>query len=216
MHMLLKINTQQYSGERFVANDDRTWVAATYTDKTRSEFGNFLRSQDLPLREHLLGGVWSTGWPLLDLAAQNAKLHSEGLKTVDGASLIAVSYKPKKTSDLSVTLYFDPQTFRHVMTTYKANISAGLAMDQYVTAGGSVISQGATETASARQNETRYQIVERFSEFDSFDGLTLPSRYNLRYTQELQSGFTKTVEWDVTEVRIQHNVPLDAKNFETH
>ena len=214
VHLMLKINAQQYHGEKFLANGDKTFVMATYTDKSRSEFGEFLRSQDMPLREGLLGGVWSTDWPLLDVEGRKAKLVYEGKKNIDGQELIAVGYRPKKGSDLRVTLYFDRETFRHVRTVYQVSRAAGLGSVSYETNEGAIISQGASETMSARQNESRYKIEERYSDFKVYDGLTLPSRYDLRFTEELQSGFTKTVEWEATAGQIQHNVPLDDKNFE--
>src|SRR5215467_12483259 len=110
-HLMLKINAPQYTGERFVCDGNKTSVAATYMDKTRSEFREFLRAEDLPLREGLLGGVLSTTWPLLELEARKGKLHYQGLKKVDGVDLYTIAYQPKKGTDLSITLFFDPQTF---------------------------------------------------------------------------------------------------------
>jgi hypothetical protein len=74
----------------------------------------------------LLGGVLNTTWPLLNLEGRKAKLEWEGFKNIDGHQLVALHYKPKKGSDLSIILYFDPETFHHVMTVYSASISAGL------------------------------------------------------------------------------------------
>jgi hypothetical protein len=201
LQMLLKINALKYHGERFVRDGDKTFVAGTYDNKTRSEFGEFLRAEDIPLREGLLGGVWSAGWPLLDLNASKGKFRYDGLKKVEGKEFHAVQYRGKKKSDLDITLYFEPETFRHVMTIYKANVHAGI---------------GATEVESARQQETRYRIEERFSDFRPVDGLSLPSHYDLRFQEELQNGFTKMVEWDMTTTRVLNNVSLDSKNFEIH
>ena len=200
--LLLKVNAIKYHGEKFVRNGGKTFVYGTYDDATRSEFGSFLRSQDFPLREGLLGGVLSTGWPLLDLNSHGAKLHFDGQKKVNGVDMLAASYHPKKGSDLDVTLYFDPTTFRHVMTLYTTSRAGGIGF------GG--------EQDSARRNEARYRIEERFSDFKTVDGITLPFRYDIRYQLELQNGFTKLVEWDVTADNIQSNISLDPRNFETH
>ena len=201
LQALFKINAIKYHGEKFVRNGDKTFVAGTYDDGTRSEFGQFLRSEDIPLREGTLGGVWSAGWPLLNLSSHNAKFHYDGLKKVDGQPLHAATYRGKKSADMEITLFFEPDTFRHVMSVYSVRIHAGI---------------GFTETESARQQETRYRIEERFSDFKSVDGITLPYHYNLRFQQELQSGFTKLVEWDSNATRVLNNVDLDAKNFETN
>jgi len=199
LHLLLKVNAIKYHGEKFIRNSGKTFTAGTYDDKTRSEFGAFLRGQDAPLREGLIGGELSLGWPLLDIKTANAKLRYNGLKTVKGRSLHSVSYLPKKGTDLDITLYFDPETFQHVLTLYTASIHSGIGM---------------TETESARQNEARYRIEERFSDFKSVDGLHLPSHYDLRFQQELQNGFTKLVEWDVNVTDLSQNIPLDPKNFD--
>jgi hypothetical protein len=214
--MLLKINASGYRGEQFTFDGDRCNVAGTYDDKTRSEFGEFLLGQNAPLYEGLLGGVLNTTWPLLDLGSRKAKLDWEGYKSVDGRELAALRYKPKKGTDLSIVLYFDPETFRHVMTVYTASRSSGLGSVTYQTMGGSEISYGASETESARQSQTRYRIEERFSDFKDSDGLSLPSHYALRFTAELQSGFSKTVEWEVKVTQVTNNIGLDPRNFEIH
>jgi hypothetical protein len=151
------------------------------------------------LREPLLGGVWTTGWPLLDIEGHKAQLRSEGSKKVDGRNLLVLRFRPKKGTDLDILLYFDPQTYQHVMTTYHATQQTGL---------------GEGEIATARKQPTRYEIEERFSEFQTADGLTLPSHYDLRFTEELENGFTKSVEWEVRAASIMNNLSIDARSFQ--
>jgi hypothetical protein len=196
---LFKINTNGYRGEQFICDGDRISIAGTYGDKSRSEFGDFALGQDIMLRESLLGGVWTTGWPLLDIEGHKAQLRSEGSKKVDGRNLLVLRFRPKKGTDLDILLYFDPQTYQHVMTTYHATQQTGL---------------GEGEIATARKQPTRYEIEERFSEFQTADGLTLPSHYDLRFTEELENGFTKSVEWEVRAASIMNNLAIDARSFQ--
>jgi hypothetical protein len=211
--ILLKVNAYRYEGERFVSTGTATGVAGTYADKTRSEFGQFLRAEDLPLRDGLLGGVLSTAWPLLDLKAHKATLVYEGLKKIDGRRVYALGYKPAKTTDLTITLYFDPESFHHVATVYRVSAHAGLGGIAFRPFPGATISNGASEVQSARQNETRFRIEEYFKDFKTSEGLTLPTNYDLRFTAELQSGFTKSVEWRVETKRVLNNLSVDPKNF---
>jgi hypothetical protein len=214
--LLLKVNASQYRGERFTCDGEKTFTAGTYADKSRSEFGEFLRAEDLPLRTGLLGGVLTTSWPLLDMESRKDTLRYEGLKSIDNRNLHALSFHPKKSTDMTITLYFEPETFRHVMTVYKARVHAGIggpSPDSGLSAPGLA---GGSEVASARQQETRYLIEERFSDFQATEGLMLPSHYDLRFQEELQSGFTKLVEWDVSTTRVLSNVTLDPRNFEIH
>lgn len=216
LQLLLKINALKYHGEKFVRNADKTFVAGTYDDGTRSEFGQFLRAEDLPLREGLLGGTLSADWPLLDLTARGAKVHYNGIRKIEGRDLHAVSYFPKKTTDLDITLYFEPGTFRHVLTTYIATVHPGLGGISPLAGLVAPGIAGGSDVASARQNEARYRIEERFDDFKTVEGLTLPTHYDLRFQQETQRGFTKLVEWDITTTRLLNNIDLDPRNFEVH
>jgi hypothetical protein len=173
-------------------------VAGTNANKSRSDFGEVVRTQDIILREGLIGGVLSTAWPLLDIAGRKASLSYEGLKKIDGRELQVIRYRSHKSSDLQIFLYFDPEVSRHVLTIYELAIRPSMA----------------TETLNPRQEQNRYRIEERFNDFKSVDGLTLPSKYDLRFTEELQNGFTQSLEWDITTTRIENNISLDPRNFQ--
>jgi hypothetical protein len=165
---------------------------------SRSELGGFLYSEDVVLREGFWGGILSTAWPLLDLEKRKAKLTFDGIKKIDGQDMYELRYQPKKNTDLEIRLYFDPATFHHVRSVYTLN--TGMAM--------------ASETTNARQQQTRYHLEERFSEFQTIDGLTLPARYDIRFTEELQSGRTTSYEWEILESSINNNISLDPRNFD--
>jgi hypothetical protein len=196
---LFKINTNGYRGEQFIWDGNKISIAGTYADKSRSEFGDFVLGQDIAVRENLLGGVWSSEWPLCDVGGHKAKLHYEGLKKTDGQEFLVLRYQPKRNTDLDISLYFSPQTYRHVMTTYKAARVSGL---------------GQGEIGTARKQNTLYAIEERFSDFQTTDGLTLPTHYDLRFTEELDNGFTKAVEWDVKAMSIMNNISINAQSFQ--
>jgi hypothetical protein len=194
---LLKVTANTYHGEQFIFDGDHVDVAATYADKSRSELANFLRGQEAPIRDGLLGGVLSTAWPAL--ATDSAKRFTYvGIKKVDGKDLNAFRYKPKKGSDLEILVYFDLQTSQHVRTTYQAEQSAQI---------------GSNDIQSAHAQPTRYFMTEEFSQFRQSDGLTLPTRYTLRFHSE-QPALTKEVEWDITVARILNNIDMDPRNFE--
>jgi hypothetical protein len=217
LQLMLKVVTLKYHGERFMSDGDKTFVEGTYDDHSRSEFGQFLRSEDLALREGLLGGTLSEAWPLLNWEASKGKLKYQGRKNLDGHPVEVVSYQAKKGSDMDVTLYFDSETYRHVMTMYKVSQHAGLAPNDTIAITSqetALVAPGSSDAESSQRLETHYQIEERFSDFKSADGLTLPSHYDLRFSEELTSGFTKAVQWDVTTTRVLSNVTLDPRNFQ--
>jgi hypothetical protein len=196
---LFKVNASGYLGEQFICDGQRTSVAGTYADKSRSEFGTFVLAQDTVFRENLLGGVWSSDWALLNVEGRKAKIGFEGMKKIDGRDVIALRYKPKKSTDLEIFLYFDPLTFHHIGSSYRINVSASLI-------GG--------ETATAGKQANRYQIEERFSDFQTKDGLTLPHGYDLRFTLETEGGFSKSIEWDIKALGILNNESIDPRSFQ--
>jgi outer membrane lipoprotein-sorting protein len=241
MRLLLKFENNDYKGEQFVSDGNRLEVAATTAQRNRSPLGDYIYTQNTAVHEGLFGGVLSTAWPLLDLDERKPKLSYEGLKTVDGHQAYMLRYKPKKGSDQSIELYFDQETYRHVLTVYTLTIHPHLGEGTaYQSAGGSNVPVQMTQTSSldqlkgstpdnpepgssanqspeqaqARQQDTRYRIEERFSDLKTADGLTMPTHYDIHFSRELQNGATSVYEWDVKIGDINENVSLDPKNFQ--
>jgi hypothetical protein len=226
----LKFPNSNYRGEKFITDGNKVMIGTSTDNQSRSSFGQLVYLEDAMMREGLLGGTLSTAWALLDWNERKAKVTYEGLKNIDGRSLHDVRYKPKKNTDVEVHLFFDPETFRHVLTVYTLSIQARmvqgagqpgtLAVPELGSAsrdGSPVGIQGAVSGDAAQaggQAQTRYRIEERFSDFKTADGLTLPTQYVIHYTQEPQGGKTTILDWDVTTSRILQNVTLDPKNFE--
>ena len=206
MVALLKLPNPIYHGERFITDGKKTSVSEL-TPGIYSRLGEFVRIHDEILKEGLLGGVLSTNWALLHLEERHAKLKYRGLKKVSGVDLHRVEYLPDKRSDLEIDLYFETETFRHVLTTYSMTIGPQIA---------------ASETATARQKPAYYELEERFGEFKQFDNMQLPSRWILRFSTDAQSdpthpGFGEqiyTIQYDAHGIAVSHNVTLDPKNFE--
>jgi len=221
---MLKFTNNDYRGERYICDGDKIQVASATPALTRSGLGHFIYIHDAVVREGLLGGTLSTAWPLLHLDERKAKLSYEGLKTIEGQQLHDLRYRPRKNSDLDIHLYFDSETFRHVRTVYTFTVRPGLGYRDAtapVDLGGSnpnaippESQRESSETQTARQQETRYRLEERFSEFKTVDGLTLPMHHNIHFTQELKNGRTSLSEWDITESNVMHNVSLDPRNFQ--
>jgi len=177
----------QYPGEQFVFDGSRELVAMV--DQTsRSRLGNFLFSQEEVLREGLFGGVLSTAWPLLNTQNTNPALKYEGLKKINGQQLHEISYVSKKRSEsgeLSIRLYFDPETYHHVLTVYTVTTLHG------------------SQTISD-PNQTTVIVEERFGDFQPVDGLTLPRHWDIRYRVEPQNS-AQEYDWDISLTQIGHN-----------
>lgn len=198
LRFMMKFPTD-YRGETFVYNGDTVKIAFSNTNQSLSPLAGFVTAYDAMVRDGLVGGVLSTGWALSDVADRKAKLVYEGLKKVDGRPAHQLRYEPNKHSDAEIRLYFDAETFRHVKTVYSVSVGSNV---------------GATITESANVRAERSSLEERFSDFKSIDGLTLPTHWNLQFTRELPNGSTTLSEWDLKEDQITNNVGLDPRNFE--
>jgi hypothetical protein len=175
-----------------------------------SELGQFVNSQNEILTSGLWGGTLSTGWALFDLPGRHAGLQYMGRKKIDGRELQQFRFLPSKRSDLEIRLYFDPETARHVMTTYELTISPQIA---------------ATELETAGQKSTSYRLEERFTNFKQYDGLWLPSQWTIQFGLDVpldpnhpgRAGiYARSDVWEfsVSVTSISHNLQVDPKNFE--
>jgi hypothetical protein len=203
-----------------VTDGDKVSVAATTSNHKWSDLGEFVRTQDQIVREGLLGGTLTTAWALLNLPENKARLTFDGDRKVDGRSLYQLTYHSKRRDDLTIHLHFDPQTFQLLMTTYAVTLSSGLGgfapslSDQAGLTTPAPSNPGADVTQSSKQKETRYTIEERFSDFRTSERLTLPTKYVMHFTEELQNGTTKLYEWNVSADEASNNRPLDPRNFQ--
>jgi hypothetical protein len=214
MVTLLKLPNTTYHGERFVSDGKKTFIS-NIKPGSYSSFGAFVLAHPEILTEGLWGGTLSTGWALLHLDEKHPKLQDQGVKKISGRELRQLRYSPAKHSDLEILLFFDPQTARHVMTTYSLEISPHLGMSVQET---------------AQQEFTRYHLEERFDDFKQTDGLQLPGHWLIQFTSqvprdravglqvvnrpELSVGQSGISQFEATETAINQNVTLDPKNFE--
>jgi hypothetical protein len=198
-NFVMRFGSGDWLGEQFKYDGQKTYVAGATSSHRKSVFGQLMSSQDFIIQEGLLGGELSTAWALQNLDQNRPKLTAIGLKKIDGRELLGIQYYSRGSSDVEVKIYFDPETYRHVMTVYSILLSANL---------------GGTVTNSSRQRDIRYTIEERFSDFKTVGGITLPRHYDLQYTQELQNGTTRVFDWDMTADQVTDNISLDPANFQ--
>lgn len=181
-----------FTGERLALRDGTVDVARTVVNRgSRSIFGEFMYGNDAPMREGVLGGVFRKDWVLLNPDARS-RLKYDGMKKVDGRELHQINYRPRRGAEMRINIYLDPETFRHVQTSYRVTSTSGI---------------GATPEQSAQQRETRWVIEERFDNYGPVDGLQLPENWTLRFSV---SGMIQNLmwEWQASLPVIRHNVEL--------
>ncbi len=183
LRFLAKFNANNYQQEDFTFDGTKVNIAFIDASGVRSRFGDFIYEHESVLREGLFGGPLSIADPLADLNAHQVKLHYDGLKKVDGRQVHQVSYYPHKNSDsLIIKLFFEPETFRHVKTIYSWDKPVGMA---------------SSDIANARMPRYYYELEERFSEFRTVQGLTLPASWGIRLnTDENGAGYAYEIKFD--------------------
>lgn len=192
----MTFNDIKYSNEN-MAFDGKTVTVGQFTPGTRTPLGNFLLSFDMVFKQGLIGGTLSSAWPLLDLRVTNPKLKYIGIKKINNQQLCVINYYPHDSSFLGITLFFDAETFQHVRTEYEKVVNAEMV---------------ARNEMSASQQETRYKMIEEFSDFKKEDGLALPHTYKLQLSISSQRG-SWLQDWAFNLTQFAFNNVLDDKQF---
>jgi hypothetical protein len=170
--LMIKLANSDYRGEQFVTDGGKVSVAATTSNHKWSDFGQFVRTQDQIVLEGLLGGALTTAWAMLDLQENKAKLSFDGEKKADGRPAYQLTYHSRKRDDLTIHLFFDPQTYQHLMTTYTITLASGLGgfapslSDQ---AGLKQQNQQGSQSYSQQQSTSSSTDQDRASSDQSFD-----------------------------------------------
>ncbi|MEZ5345364.1 MAG: hypothetical protein R2681_07395 [Pyrinomonadaceae bacterium] len=178
-----------YDGENFSVGYARPGI--------RTPFGQFLLSNSKTFKSGIIGGSLSTSWELLNYDEKRGKLKFDGMKKFDGADHYRFSFNPAKGSDLVIKMFFDALSYRHVRTEYERVVSPGT---------------GRTIDDSARLSETRYKMVETFSDFRPEEGLTIPHGYRISLEMSNGSGAGR-YEWQMSFDEFSFGQTFDISQF---
>ena len=179
--------------------DGHKFHARPYAPGQRSPLAQFLLSHDVIFSEGLIGGTLSSAWPLLNVSEREPKLEYGGADKIKGRQVHKVKYIPRGGGELKITLFFDAEMYQHLRTEYERVIPAPM---------------GATPGASASQRETRYKLVEEFSDYRAESGLNLPHTYNMQFSVfELNNSLA--LDWTINLSRFTFEHPIETKEFVT-
>ncbi len=196
----LNFNHLQYSGEQFVCNGDKVGIEFIRNEtRTRSALGNFLyRSPEL-IRNGLWGGTLKRSWTLLNAKAQKLKFRYRGITEVEGKKLHDLELDCRGCGEIKVHVYLEPETFRHLRTTYRMVLPAAPT------------EMGRRDIIKDGQF-VRYNMDEEFSEFQTTDGLTVPTRWFVRYSLD-QPGRPVMITLEIRLTTGLRNAPLEPGLF---
>jgi hypothetical protein len=193
----MTLDSNEYPLDRF-SFDGKKVKVGYIKPGNRSVLGRFIVSYEELLEEGLLGGALSSSWSLLDINAKKSKLSYKGESKIDGRDTFVLGYAPKGGSDLEIKMYFDQKNFQHLRTEYTRVIAAQM---------------GRSVDSSASQVESRYRLIEDFSNFKKYGALTIPSEYKIFYSER---GSTRTSEytWEFNVTDVSFNQPLGSNPFD--
>ncbi len=224
---IMKFDALEYPGEYF-AFDGSEVTVSTITPGQRSPLAEFLWRYSGLVKEGLLGGVWSVGWPLLNLDEKQPTLKS-GRDKIDGRELLTLDYVPKKRiENMSIKLYFDPETYQHVRTEYRVKVRGEMSLQaNAVVIRGGVASaeemQAGTSTAGTPRAagihdtvpDSNYVLIEKCFNFETKQGVTLPKSYSIEYSHQGQ-GSAFLAHWNLEADNWMQNGQISASYFKAH
>lgn len=189
-------NATNYPHER-IGFDGKDVTGGYVHPGSRSSLGDFLLTNQAILKQGIWGGELSQSWLLLN-PNRKVKLETGGMKKIGERQMYVLKCYPSG-SDLKISIYFDAETFHHVRTEYERSVIAQM---------------GSTPETSANQSETRYKLVEEFSDFKKEGGLTLPHAYKINL--EITTGTRGAVkaQWEVTLSDIKFNQKIEPGSFD--
>jgi hypothetical protein len=228
----MELNHPEYPADGF-GYDGRTTLVHRFPASNLSGFGQvifpelgyFLGAHDRLLQDGLFGGVLRTSWALLFLDPEKDKLRYRGLKKKRGRELHLLEYKLAKVQDGSVTVmfYFEPDTYRHVLTKYNILDTRNRLEGKMVAtgSGGSEFqgfstlfkfSQSSFLTPGSEIGKRVHDLEEHFSDFRKVDGLDLPLSWSVRLRREIypfevstdHSQNQRVTQWQISLSEIRH------------
>ncbi len=191
-----------YSGEQFISDGKKVEIQYVREEtQTRSDLGMFLYRYPQLIKNGVWGGSLTRTWALLNHDAKELRLRYEGLSEKDGKQLHEASIDCKACGEVTIRLFFESDTFRHVLTTYSL-----------------VTPSPPTEGRSLNQPMkdapfVRYHMEEHFSNFHTQDGVTQPTKWLVRYTRDQQNRPVMLELQSHFEIQIINN-PFDPTLFE--
>lgn len=195
----MEFPSQAFPGDHY-AFDGKEVTVSTIRAGTRSMVGAFLYQNPYLVSEGLLSGTLTTNWALLHVDQRKPRLSYVGVKKVKDARLHALKYRPRKgADDVEITMYFHPETFRHLRTEFRYEARNEISSDS---------------ARSARQSDNVLVVSEDFEKFETVEGLNLPTI--CRIEANLSGARTMVYRWLLVLNEFFLNKPLDPAYFKVN
>lgn len=163
-----------------------------------TRLSEFVKAQTAIVKQGLFGGVLSASWPFANTGSRKVKMELAGNENIGGKQLYKLRVRPSGSGDVTVSVYFEPDTFHHVITTYQYTVQPHM------------ISSDSTVNPSAKASY--YTLTEKFSDFKKVGDLVIPMGYVIDVTNQLADS-TEQLTWTMLFGQAFYNEPLEVNVF---
>jgi len=200
LQIIMKYGELNYP-EEYIAYNGSEVSVGYISPGQRSPLADFFYRFNGVMKKGFVGGTLSLAWPLLDTEEIQSKLKYKKVK-VEGRELHRLEWPMHLLGNIRIKMYFEPDTFRHVRTDYVVRIQEDIA----VSTGYDVMSTGIIP-------ESIYTLIERFDQYKTVSGMTLPHKYSIEYSIEGQ-GNSFIGHWTINAQKWIFNRIFDEMIFE--
>lgn len=197
LFFVISLNSREYPFEK-VGYFEGKMSLPFINAGNRSLLGVFLNEHEKLLSDGLFGGSMSMRWALLNTAKTNPRIKSAGTKKIDGRKMYVLDYLPAGlgSSDFTVRLFLDAETFNHVRSEYRREVVRG---------------QGTFGQANQQAN-AMITLTEDFGDHKAVDGLTLPHTYRVKFSSNSNSTNNENI-WGISVGEYYFNQKLQPDFF---
>jgi len=197
LFFIISLNSREYPFDKIGYFDGKPNLPFV-TAGSRSLLGAFISEHVNILSDGLYGGAISLRWPFLAIEKNKPKLGGGGTKKVNDRKAYMIDYSPAGggSKDFTIKVYFDAETFRHIRTEYRYEVTP----------------TDATFGAQNRRASAVVTLTEDFSDFKTVDGLTLPHYQRLDLVTNGNSGTHQNI-WGVKVAEFRLNQKLEPGFF---
>lgn len=163
---------------------------------SRTNLGDFFKSQEVIFKDGVFGGTLSSSWLALNSDAIKKDLKYAGIEKIDNQEFHKIKYSPRSSGDLRISFYFNTKDYRHSSTRYEFTTISRMS---------------SSPTQAIKQKEYRYLLIEQFGDYKTVGKLTLPNTYQLDLT--IQTESTRRQIWNINFAQFFYNEPLESQVF---
>lgn len=196
LFFVLSLNSKEYPFEKIGFFNGKQSLPFV-TPGGRSLLGTFIAEHEKVLSGGLFNGSMSLNWALLHVEKMKPIMKSGGTKNIDGRRVHVINYFTSGgSSEFTIKLYFDGETFHHVRSEYRREIRAKTPV---------------FGVANQISNST-LELTEYFADFRVVENVTLPFSYRVEFSSNSGSS-TYQSSWGIKVEQYVLNQKLTADFF---